>query len=117
MHEFEEKTNSRLLEICTSDTHVTAARALGAKGYLALGDSTSSDELAALIIALYEKANSRLRDASFSSFFVDSTVKTAGEELLDEFSGLLDSTINVAKKGAVLLAFLGIIVVILVVLL
>ena len=114
IQEFEEKTMTKLLEICTSDTHVTAARSLGGKGYMTLGDSTSIEEITSVVIGLYEKANSRLLSASFSSFYIESKVKTAGGELLEEFSVLLDSTINVAKRGAILLAFLSVIQIVIV---
>ena len=36
--DFEKIAGVRILELCTSDTHVTAAKTSGAKGYVALGD-------------------------------------------------------------------------------
>ena len=97
---FEATTNSKILELCTSDTHVTAAKTSDAKGYLALGDVTSSESFADLLGSLYKNALMDLANGSFSSHKVQSQVKTIGSEVLDDFSGLLDSASTEAKNGA-----------------
>jgi len=105
---FEKQTGSRLLEICTSDTHVTAAKAKGAKGYLALGDEISSERFSSIVVSLYERARNRIEQGSYSTSIASSNVKTAGGALLHEFSGLLDSTLRVAKVGAAALALVAV---------
>ncbi len=110
MQDFEKATSSKILEICTSDTHVTAAKTMEAKGYLALGDVIDHIEFSEHLKSLYLNAKSRLSSASFSSFIVSSEVKTIGGEVLNDFSGLLDSASSVAKNGAEVLAILGIVV-------
>jgi putative membrane protein len=98
--EFEKKTQSRILEICTSDTHVTAAKTSDAKGYLALGDVVQEDKFASLLADLYHKASDNMSEGSFSSYLIKSNVKTIGSAVLDDFSGLLDSASSEAKYGA-----------------
>ena len=100
---FERQTGHKLLEICTSDTHVTAAKAEGAKGYLALGDIISWERFGSILISLYKKATERMQAGTYSTYVATSAVKTAGGGLLKEFSGLLDSTLRVAKAGAMVL--------------
>jgi len=111
---FRKQTNSRILELCTSDTHVTAAKTADAKGYLALGDVVSVDKLNNLLHILYEKANSRLAPGNFSSSTLTSNVKTIGNEVLKDFSGLIDATSSVAKNGARVLAILAFLITIVV---
>ncbi len=102
--EFEKRTGSKILELCTSDTHVTAAKTTVAKGYLALGDATRADKLAEVLSNMYQTARSRVGSGSFSSSLATGSVKTIGSEVLDDFSGLLDSASSEAKYGARILA-------------
>ncbi|MGI0091472.1 MAG: DUF2070 family protein [Nitrososphaerales archaeon] len=114
---FERKTGSKILELCTSDTHVTAAKTMGAKGYLALGDLISADEFASLLALLYDRAKNRIGTGHFSATQAISRVKTIGAEVLNEFSGLMDSALSTAKRGAkvfgILTALIALVVVIL----
>lgn len=110
MEEFETKTSTRILEICTSDTHVTAAKTRDAKGYLALGDVTQVSKFTEILKTLYEKARSRISPSTFSSSVAISNVKTIGGQILNDFSGLLDSASSVGKYGAEVLAILGIVI-------
>jgi len=111
--EFENETGTKILELCTSDTHVTAAKTSGAKGYLALGDVVSVSDFTKILRSLYEKANSRIGPGSYSSLSVTSQVKTIGSEILREFSGIMDQTSATAKRGAQILGVLSILVIIL----
>jgi putative membrane protein len=98
--EFRKLTQSRILELCTSDTHVTAAKTSDAKGYLALGDVTGHQRFSQILEKLYWKASANIGKGSFSSSIVRGKVKTIGSDVLDDFSGLLDSTTSEAKNGA-----------------
>lgn len=98
--QFEKATKSRILELCTSDTHVTAAKTSDAKGYLALGDASSYQKFSEVLAKLYQKAANTVGIGSFSSSMVRGRVKTIGSEVLDDFSGLLDSASSEAKNGA-----------------
>ncbi len=109
---FEQRTGSRILELCTSDTHVTAAKTLGAKGYVALGDSISSDDFVSLLTSLDEKTRITLGECAYSTLKVTSKVKTIGAEVLNEFSGLVDKTSQISKKGALALGILTLLLII-----
>ena len=114
--QFEKVTGARILEICTSDTHVTAARTTGAKGYLALGDVVAVDQFVKMLKSLYDEAKANKEEGSYSTMEIQSSVKTIGGEMLDQFSAIMDKTSNTAKTGAKLLAALGVVVVLLTIL-
>jgi putative membrane protein len=105
---FEENTSSRILELCTSDTHITAAKAASAKGYLALGDVISPEDFGANLLSLYQNATKKMGCGKYETSEFESKVKTIGAEVLDSFSGLLDSTIATARNGAIALAVLAV---------
>jgi predicted neutral ceramidase superfamily lipid hydrolase len=107
---FSKNSSAKLLELCTSDTHVTAAKTAIARGYLALGDLTSAEQFSGVLDSLYKKASSRLSRGRFSASASSSRVKTIGGEVLNDFSGLLDETSLVAKRGALVLGLVGLIV-------
>lgn len=109
---FERLTGSRILELCTSDTHVTAAKISEAKGYLALGDATSSDDFVTMLIALDRKSRLNTSEGAHVSSKVRSSVKTIGAEVLNEFSSLLDRTSRTSKNGALALALVTVLVVV-----
>ena len=108
---FLKKDGIKLLEICTSDTHVTAARTIGGKGYLALGDVSSPEKFASILDSLYPLAKSRTDYGSFSTLQATSLVRTIGSEILDNFSGLLDKTTSAAKVGGGILLALGVLLI------
>ncbi|MFI5420706.1 MAG: DUF2070 family protein, partial [Nitrososphaerales archaeon] len=114
LQQFATRTGTEIMEICTSDTHITAARTLETKGYLALGDRTSPEQFSKILTTLYEKARLRRTAAQYSTFVATSEVKTVGGEVLDDFSGLLDQTSLIAKQGATVLAVVAIVVTVLV---
>jgi len=110
MDGFKQETSEELLEICTSDTHVTAAKAQNAKGYLALGDVSSPEAFVTLLQSLLEKARSRLSPASYETSIVSSSVRTIGSRVLNNFSGLLDETTVIAKRGAQVFGLLAMLI-------
>ena len=107
---FEINSSSKLLEICTSDTHVTAAKASNPKGYLALGDVSTPEGFSLILLSLFERAQMRLGLGSFATSDSSSSVKTIGGEILNNFSGLVDETSSVAKKGAQALGILAVLI-------
>lgn len=107
---FQEKTSENLVEICTSDTHVTAAKAHNAKGYFALGDLTSPETFSSLLEALLVKAKSRLSSGAYEASLSSTSVRTIGGQILDNFSGLLDESAFIAKRGAQILGILAVVV-------
>ncbi len=107
---FLDKTAQAILEICTSDTHVTAAKAKNEKGYLALGDISSPEQFSRILVALLEKAESRLAPYNYEASIVASSVRTIGNQAWDNFSGLLDNTMVTAKQGAQVLGILAVVI-------
>ncbi|MGA2874760.1 MAG: DUF2070 family protein [Nitrososphaerales archaeon] len=112
--DFEKIAGVGILELCTSDTHVTAAKTSGAKGYLALGDLVSVDAFVAVLNSLHDIAKSRVGAGSFDASSVTTHVKTIGSEILQDFSGLIDNTSSAAKRGAEILGILGAAIVVLI---
>jgi predicted neutral ceramidase superfamily lipid hydrolase len=92
-----------IIEVCTSDTHVTAAKALNIRGYIAVGESTSPSSMARVIELLTYRAQERLGDATFTFEVFEGELKTIGVKMLDDFSFLLDRSLSRAKKGAIVL--------------
>ncbi len=110
--EFERITGGRILELCTSDTHVTAAKTSSAKGYLALGDLISVDGFVSVLNSLHDAARNRAGVGSFDATSVTSPVKTIGSKILKDFSGLTDYTLFTAKRGAKILGVLSVAIII-----
>ncbi|MCL4519276.1 MAG: DUF2070 family protein [Thaumarchaeota archaeon] len=108
---FESRNKTRILELCTSDTHVTAAKTKDAKGYVALGDLVSAEVFETSLSSLYERARAAMKDGRYSVSLVKTAVKTIGSEVLEDFSGLLDATISTAKNGAVVLGILAMVLI------
>ncbi len=92
-------STARYVELCTSDSHITAGRASQDKGYYALGELTPIEKLIEALEWLKDKAVENLRPASFEASFVKSRVKLMGERILDEFSAFLDRTSRVGKNA------------------
>ncbi|MDA4112324.1 MAG: DUF2070 family protein [Thaumarchaeota archaeon] len=107
---FSKESGLRILEICTSDTHVTAAKTTVTKGYLSLGDLISPEDFSSILVSLLEKARSRISSGSYSTMEVSSEVRTIGGGVLNNFSGLLDDTSLIAKRGAEALAVVAVLV-------
>ncbi len=110
IEKFETNSSVRILEICTSDTHVTAAKASNAKGYLALGEVSTPEEFASTLELLFQRARSRLGHGIYSTSVSDGMIRTIGGEILNNFSGLLDETSMHAKQGAQALGLLAVLV-------
>ncbi|MGQ9468579.1 MAG: DUF2070 family protein [Nitrososphaerales archaeon] len=97
-----------IIELCTSDTHVTAGKTSSSKGYIALGEGTSLKELSEFIKILIDKSLERLTPANFQVNYVDSSVKVIGMRLIDEFSKVLDESLSLFKKGGLTIAALSV---------
>ncbi len=107
------RSNVPFLELCTSDTHVTAGRTSSIKGYLALGERTSLKELSEIMKNLINKSLGRMTRAGFQVSCVDSSVKVVGMKLIDDFSKVLERSLSLVKKGNLMIAALCFLLVIL----
>lgn len=97
-----------ILEICTSDTHVTAGKIFGSKGYIALGERTSPKDLSEAIKSLIEKSLERLAMANFQVNYTDPSVKVIGIKLIDKLSDVIDKSLSLVKRGGILIAILSV---------
>ncbi len=70
MEIFHRDAGVTLLEICTSDTHITAAKAHNVKGYLALGDVTTPETFSKLLVELFDRAKSRVSSGTYETSVV-----------------------------------------------
>ena len=82
-----------LIEFCTSDTHNLAARGLTVeRGYQALGEATSPQTIADLVVKLAKLAETRVAQAKYASSQLESKVKVFGERALDEFARITQAS-------------------------
>lgn len=102
-----------LIEICTTDTHITAGKVMTSNGYIALGDKTQTKYLVNYIKMLYDIAIENLSISKFDVRIIDTNVKVVGHNLLSDISLALDTIIRTARIGAFSLVALSIIVTIL----
>ncbi|MGB9660309.1 MAG: DUF2070 family protein [Nitrososphaerales archaeon] len=101
-------SSAPILELCTSDTHVTAGKTSSSKGYISLGERTGLKELSEVIKTLIDKSLERLTSANFQVNYVDSSVKVIGMSLIDNFSKVLDKSLSLVKKGGLIIVVLSI---------
>jgi putative membrane protein len=94
----------QVMEICTSDTHVTSGKVKRIRGYFPLGELTSLEALTEAIRVLSKKAEERLQNAKMVVSTVNTKLKVMGEQVITDFSKVLDRTSSIAKKGAQALA-------------
>ncbi|MEM3437779.1 MAG: DUF2070 family protein [Nitrososphaerales archaeon] len=100
-------TKAPILELCTSDTHFNAGRTSTPKGYITLGEITSSRDLSEFIRILIDKSLERLALANFQVYYVDTLVKVIGMRVIDTLSNVLDKSLSLVKKGAIIIAILS----------
>jgi len=106
-------SSAPILELCTSDTHVTAGKASSSKGYIALGERTGLKELSEVIKNLIDKSLKRIAQANFQVDYIDSSVKVIGMKLIDDFSKVLNRSLSLFKKGGLIITALSILFLIL----
>jgi len=92
-----------VLELCTSDTHITAGKIMTVNGYVALGDETRVDHIVGIVKELSKRAVSRLSDSKFYVKYADTNVKIVGEDMLNHLSDAIDMVTAAAKRGGIIL--------------
>lgn len=102
-----------ILEICTSDTHITAGKTPDPKGYIALGEKTDVNELSKATRLLIDASVERLTSATFNVKQVNTPVKIVGTKLLEDFSKVIDVSFSIMKKASIFLFLLSAFVIIL----
>jgi len=89
-----------LIELCTSDTHNSAARQLTSRGYRALGEDTNREALIATIKRLEKLAEDRLSRAEIAIITSQLTLPLIGDKSIDDFAALTKETLSFTKAYA-----------------
>jgi putative membrane protein len=94
------KENVDLIELCTSDTHNSAARHLTSRGYHALGEDTNRDTLVATIKKLEKVAEGRLSRGEVTTITSQLTLPLIGDKSIADFATLTKETLSFTKAYA-----------------
>jgi len=97
---------TELIELCTSDTHNSAARGLVNRGYHALGEDTSQEEIIAAVRQLTKIATDELTAGTVTSAEVRTNLPLIGSKSLEDFASLTERTLRYTKSSARLVAVL-----------
>ncbi len=106
-----------IVDICTSDTHFASGKGRTPRGYSPLGELTPPEQIVEAVKSLAEKAGERLAGVKLVLQTSYAKVKVMGEEILREFSNILDRATKAAKTGgkAIILELLVLIVILVIV--
>lgn len=94
------KENVDLIELCTSDTHNSAARSLTSRGYHALGEDSDRAALVATIKQLEKLAEGRLARGEVTTITSQLTLPLIGDKSIDDFATLTKEALSFAKAYA-----------------
>jgi len=94
------KESVDLIELCTSDTHSSAARYLTDRGYRALGEDTNRETLVATIQKLENLAEGRLSRGKVATITSQATLPLIGDKSLNDFAALTKETLSFSKAYA-----------------
>jgi len=89
-----------LIELCTSDTHNSAARYLTNRGYRALGEDTNREALVATIKKLEKLAEGRLSSGKVATIASQVMLPLIGDKSLNDFAALTKETLSFTKAYA-----------------
>jgi putative membrane protein len=92
--------NVDIIELCTSDTHKSAARYLTNRGYQALGEDSSRETLATTIKKLAKLAEGRLSRGQVTAITSQLTLPLIGDRSLNDFATLTKETLRFTKAYA-----------------
>jgi putative membrane protein len=91
------KTDYKLLEICTSDTHYAPVKARNKNGYYQLGLITSAEKLSRWFLDLANKAESKITRAKFEILENEAHVKIMGPGIYEDYSKALENSLKITK--------------------
>lgn len=94
------KENVNLIDLCTSDTHSSAARQLTNRGYHALGEDTDRAAVVGVILKLEKLAEDRLSPGKVTTFTSQQTLPLIGDKSLNDFAALTKETLSFTKAYA-----------------
>jgi putative membrane protein len=87
---------SGILEVCSSDTHSTSGKRTS-EGYFPLGAASSQDSIAEAYAEMCRIAQKRATPCTYHLSSVQSQVKVMGEKQFQDYSGALDTAMNITK--------------------
>lgn len=95
-----DKEHINLIELCTSDTHGSAARYLTRRGYHALGEDTTTEILESTVRKLAKLAESRLSQGTATTITSQTTLPLIGDKSLNDFAALTKEVLTFTKAYA-----------------
>ncbi|MGB9724856.1 MAG: DUF2070 family protein [Nitrososphaeria archaeon] len=97
-----------LIEICTTDSHFSSGKVLSEKGYYALGELSDYNCIISQLVDMATKLLDSPLQGVFKSFYCKSNQKILGHSQIDAYSRFLNITLTRAKRGALILFLLSI---------
>ena len=94
------KEGVNLIELCTSDTHKSAARYMTSRGYQALGEDSEIDTLVATVKKLEKLAEGKLSRGTVTAITSQLTLPLIGDKSLNDFATLTKETLRFTKSYA-----------------
>ena len=91
-----------IIEICTSDTHVTAGKIKSKKGYLSLGEVTEISTLTKYFIEMWEIAERDMDRAEYNIHSIESRVNTINDESFSKYYIGVKNVMKKAKNNGIL---------------
>lgn len=97
-----------LIEICTTDSHFSSGKVLSEKGYYALGELSDYNYIISQLVDMTTKLLDSPLQGFFKSFYCKSNQKILGNSQIDAYSRFLNIALTRAKRGALILFVLSI---------
>jgi putative membrane protein len=97
-----------LLEICTTDSHFLSGKTKTKKGYYALGELSSEEEIIKKLVDQTICTRDNQKNANFEIECYTSNVKTIGQAQINLYSKFMNKMLSFSLKGAILLVLLSI---------
>jgi putative membrane protein len=94
------KAGAELIELCTSDTHNSAARQRTDRGYNALGEESDREMLISTIEKLEKMAEARVSRGSVATISSQVTLPLIGDKSINDFAALTKDAIDFTKAYA-----------------
>jgi putative membrane protein len=86
------------IELCTSDTHNSAARNLTSRGYFALGEGSGEDVIVDVVKKLALAAETRAAPCELTAARFETQTQLIGTQSLDDFAELTKNAISVSRS-------------------
>jgi len=94
------KNGVELIELCTSDTHDSAARHMTDRGYRALGEDSDRETLITNIQKLEKMAEGKLSHGKIATIASEQTLPLIGDNSINDFAALTKDAIDFTRTYA-----------------